>query len=999
MSDIMRPIPYKALLNWVLSEYKAGGSIFGVSKMVSYDAEKTLPIFGGKTESPYGPAAGPNTQLAQNIVAAYLGGSRFFELKTVQKMDGRELAECVPKPCIKAEDECYNCEWSTELTVEEAYEEYVKAWFINKLLAKELGLGDPDGFVFNMSVGYDLAGIRLPKIDNYIEHMKNAEHTPIFMECMEESTAAVRRGAFLHVDEAFVKSISPKISNSITESTLHGCPPEEIESIATYLMKEKKLHTYIKCNPTLLGYDFARKTLDSLGFDYVAFDDHHFLEDLQWKDAVPMLHRLISLGKEEGVEFGVKLTNTFPVDVRAGELPSQEMYMSGRALFPLTIELAKRITDEFGGELRISYSGGADIFNIRELFESGIWPITMATTILKPGGYQRLSQIGEELKTCTYTAFSGVKKEKLDALVEKSVSSDRYRKPIKPLPSRKSEELLPLLDCYIAPCRSSCPISQDIPAYLRAMKEGRSEDAFRIILDRNALPFMTGTLCPHPCVDRCVRSHYEEGLHIREVKLMASEEAYDKVLPTLTGAEKRSDLKVAVVGGGPAGLSAASFLSRAGASVTIFEKQKEAGGVPKYVIPSFRISDETLKKDEELCLAYGASLVTGREITSVEELKKEGFTDIILAVGAWDKGVQTLQYGEALDALEFLEKVKEDPDSVEVDGDIIVIGGGNTAMDVARAAKRLKGDRTVRLVYRRTRRYMPADEEELIMAMDDGVEFNELLSPVGLKDGVLVCDVMALGKPDESGRRSPEKTGETAELPAALVITAVGERIDTRLFKECGAELDRKGRPVLNDKLQTTVDHVYAIGDSATGPSTIVEAVADAAKAAQAIAGCTYEGSVKENVAPEEDTARSMKGLLEKDITQMPDGRCLGCATVCEICTDVCPNRANLMIRVPSLPMPQILHVDYMCNECGNCGVFCPHTGDPYKDKLTLFATKEDFLNSTNQGFLVLNGTNVRLRLGTDDLVYDVADPFSGLYEPVRKMIETVLKDYSYLVF
>ena len=155
----------------------------------------------------------------------------------------------------------------------------------------------------------------------------------------------------------------------------YPCPPAEIESIATYLLTEKHLNTYVKCNPTLLGYEFARKCLDSLGFSYIAFDDRHFLEDLQWKDAVPMFSRLMDLAKAEGLSFGVKLTNTFPVDVKAGELPSGEMYMSGRALFPLTIELVSRITEQFDGKLRISYSGGADYFNIHELVSAGVWPV------------------------------------------------------------------------------------------------------------------------------------------------------------------------------------------------------------------------------------------------------------------------------------------------------------------------------------------------------------------------------------------------------------------------------------------------------------------------------------------------------------------------------------------------------------------------------------------------------------------------------------------------
>ena len=151
MSDLMRLIPYRQLLNWTLTEYHEKGSIFGVSKIVRRDGEK-FPIFDGGIQTVFGPAAGPNTQLAQNLIAAYAGGASWFELKTVQKMDGRELAACVPKPCIASGDECYNCEWSTELEVGQAYEEYVKAWFVIHILARELGLGDPDAVVFNMSV-------------------------------------------------------------------------------------------------------------------------------------------------------------------------------------------------------------------------------------------------------------------------------------------------------------------------------------------------------------------------------------------------------------------------------------------------------------------------------------------------------------------------------------------------------------------------------------------------------------------------------------------------------------------------------------------------------------------------------------------------------------------------------------------------------------------------------------------------------------------------------
>ncbi len=267
MSDIMHPISIEALLNWIFSEYQQDGTIFGIRKFYHADPTKTISLFGEKMETPCGPAAGPHTQLAQNIIAAYLTGSRFFEVKTVQILDGEDLP--VSKPCIAAADECYNVEWSTELRVPQAYDEYVKAWFVLKLLSKEFELGDPNGFIFNMSVGYDLAGIQSPKIDRYINEMQNAEGTPIWAEC--QAAAKKYLSYFKKVDDLYIEAISPKVCHSITLSTLHGCPSDEIERIAAYLLSEKGLHSFIKCNPTMLGYEYARQTMDELGFDYMVF--------------------------------------------------------------------------------------------------------------------------------------------------------------------------------------------------------------------------------------------------------------------------------------------------------------------------------------------------------------------------------------------------------------------------------------------------------------------------------------------------------------------------------------------------------------------------------------------------------------------------------------------------------------------------------------------------------------------------------------------------------
>ena len=183
MSDIMKSIPFGQLMEWILAEHKATGQVFGIQKAYVADPARTVEIFGRKLENPVGPAAGPHTQLAQNLVAAYYAGARFFELKTVQKMDGPELSACIPKPCIVAEDEAYNCEWSTELYVPQAMGEYIKGWMALHVISKEFGLGSPDGFQFNMSCGYNLEGIKDKKIDDFIEGLKDARDTEVFKEC------------------------------------------------------------------------------------------------------------------------------------------------------------------------------------------------------------------------------------------------------------------------------------------------------------------------------------------------------------------------------------------------------------------------------------------------------------------------------------------------------------------------------------------------------------------------------------------------------------------------------------------------------------------------------------------------------------------------------------------------------------------------------------------------------------------------------------------------
>ena len=983
MSELMIPIPFKELMNWIMTEYRQEGSVFGVHR--PYVAgEKSLPIFGSeKIETPFGPAAGPNTQLAQNIIAGYFAGARFFELKTVQKVDGADLAACISRPCILAEDECYNCEWSTELYVQQAYEEYVKAWCACHILSRVCGLGQPDGFVFNMSVGYDLEGIKGPKIDKYLNEMMDASGTPIFQECIK-----VLREMFPG-EEDLIAAIPARISNSVTVSTLHGCPPDEIERIASYLITEKGLHTFVKCNPTLLGYQSARDILDSMGYDYIAFGEKHFNEDLQYADAIPMFRRLLALAGERGLEFGLKLSNTFPVDVKQGELPSEEMYMAGKSLFPLTIEMARRVSKEFDGRLRLSYSGGADFFNIDKLFQCGIWPITMATTELKPGGYQRFTQIGEKLEALAFHPFTQVDVNKVEALAL-AIREDKYHvKAVKPLPRRKLYSKVPLVDCFTAPCKGGCPIGQDIPEYIELCRQGDYAAALKVILEKNPLPFITGTICAHHCMDKCTRNFYERSVQIRDTKLVAAERGYDKVMAELkTPTPVYDGKKVAVIGGGPTGMAAAYFCARAGVPTTLFEREAALGGVVRYVIPDFRISDEAIERDAALMRKMGVEVLLSTPAPSVEELKRQGYTHILFAVGAWKPGRLDIP-GNVKPVIAWMRAVKSG--KREALGHVAVVGGGNTAMDAARLALRA-GAASSTLVYRRTKKYMPADAEELELAMADGVKFLELVSPVEQKDGKLLCRKMKLGEPDESGRRSPVDTGETVELPCDTVISAVGERVDDDELAAYGIHVGEKGRP----SFATNLPGVYTAGDVFRGPATVVEGIADAAAFAEEVVGHAHEAAIPEKAIPSRESCIAKKGVLCESAKREGD-RCLACNTVCQVCADVCPNRANVVIALPD-GRRQILHVDRMCNECGNCAVFCPYDSAPYKEKFTLFHDRAGFDESPdNQGFLPLGDSKVLVRLNGKVEEIDL-DETNDLPAQIDIFIYTVLTKYRYLI-
>ena len=1002
MSEVMKIMPFKNLMEWIVDEEKNRHSIFGVRKYYKADVKKGFNIYKEHIETPIGPAAGPNSQLAQNIISSYIAGARFFELKTVQEMNGLDMVKCVNKPCIKADDECYNCEWSTELFMDEAIEEYIKAWVALHFISKEYGLGASDGFVFNMSVGYNLDDIKKKDTDTFIECMKNANNHKVFNECKEYLKNHINEFSNFKIED--IEKIPSQVCDSVTESTLHGCPPAEIERIAMYLMEEKGLNTFIKCNPTLLGYERARKILNDMGYTYVAFTDSHFLTDLQWEDAVKMLKRLMEYAESKGLTFGVKLTNTFPVDVTKNELPSQEMYMSGKSLFALSTKVAEMLTTEFNGKLKIAYSGGADAFNIDKLIDAGIWPVTVATTILKPGGYDRFYQMADRImsKVNGMISFTGVDVKKVQNLSEECKKDQHLIKKSLRFKQNKIKIKNPLTDCFMAPCSNTCPINQDISLYNYYVKKGEFEKALEVIYRTNPLPFMTGNICAHPCTTACMRNQYEEGIDIRGNKLLAAKNAFDKIVKNIKPVSQNGKT-VAIVGAGPGGIAVASFLAREGFAVTVYDKEKTAGGTVANIIPHFRLPMEEIQKDVEYARALGAKFELGTHVKSVKELKDK-FDYVVLAIGAHkeNKG-GFVGDDKCINAHKFLMDFNENGGKLDIGKNIVVIGGGNTAMDSVRAAKRTTGVEHVYLVYRRNMLNAPADEDEINLAIKDGVEIKELLAPESYENGVLKCKVCKLGPVGADGRNSIEVTDEILEIKADTVITSIGEKVDSEFYKSNDIEVTEKGLPKLDSMMQTSINDVYAIGDGAFGASIIVKAIANA----KIVAFVISKKSFSANELPSESIENIYKdrailkdkidNALANSTSSNDANRCLHCNKVCETCNEVCPNRANVHVILKD-GSHQIVHVDSMCNECGNCAVFCPYESRPYKDKFTLFFNEKAMKDSTNDGFYYKNDTEAVVRINGDNIDYKLGTSDAKLGK-LAEVIDTIKEKHFYMAF
>lgn len=397
-------------------------------------------------------------------------------------------------------------------------------------------------------------------------------------------------------------------------------------------------------------------------------------------------------------------------------------------------------------------------------------------------------------------------------------------------------------DC-IGPCKEACPMHYDVPTYVALIADGKYREALKLIKDSTPVAYTLGAVCPAFCEDECRRQEIEEPIAIRLLKKAVAEYDMDSDDPYIPEVADSKEERIAVVGGGPSGLTAATQLSRRGYRVTIFEAQKKLGGMLRYGIPEFRLPKERLDREIELALEIGeievkTGTVLGEDIT-MDELAAE-FDAVYLATGAWvdrTMGIEGEDLSGSYTGIKFLHAIATGK-KVELGEKVTVIGGGNTAMDVARTARRL--DKNVTILYRRSRKEMPADKKELDEAEEEGIEFKTLTNitkVLGDKEVEGVeCIKMELGEPDESGRRRPIPIeGSEYEIETDSVIMAIGQYGDVEEMKDFGIDCGRSWVDAEMEFMTTNKPKVFAGGDLVLGPSTVVESSFQGKRAALSI--------------------------------------------------------------------------------------------------------------------------------------------------------------------
>jgi len=554
----------------------------------------------------------------------------------------------------------------------------------------------------------------------------------------------------------------------------------------------------------------------------------------------------------------------------------------------------------------------------------------------------------------------------------------------------------------VPPCRNACPAGINIQAYVALASKGKFKEALEIIRKYIPFPAVCGRVCFSPCEDACTRKDIDESVSIRALKrLVADYEVKTGKSEKPSVIPKKYDERIAIVGSGPAGLSATYDLVKAGYPVTVFEKASKPGGMLRDCIPSYRLPKEVLDIEIQYLMNLGVEIKTNTtlgENFTIEDLFQEGYKAVFIAVGA-QKSLSLNCEGETLSgvvhALEFLREVNSGK-GIELGEKVVVVGGGNVAVDAARTAKRL-GPSSVTVIYRRSEEEMPAHHKEVEEAKNEGVNFLFLTSPKRFIGGngkltSIECLKMGLGPPDESGRRRPMPIEDSEFIvPVDTVILAIGEVPDTSFLPK-NVEVT-KGDTIVVDPitLETKMPGVFAGGDVVTGPASVIEAIAAGKKAAISIeryvrgldlkAGRkgkslelkwvtneTVLGKKHRKPVPKLDPSQrlgnfkevelgfdaetgiseahrclfcgpceqclELEDLCESDDAVVDEDKCIGCAN----CEKICEYGAIKVER-------SVARVNYtLCKGCGACAVECPAMAI----SMTNF-TNEKILNSIKE--------------------------------------------------
>ena len=421
-------------------------------------------------------------------------------------------------------------------------------------------------------------------------------------------------------------------------------------------------------------------------------------------------------------------------------------------------------------------------------------------------------------------------------------------------------------------CSSKCPGAVDIPSYLSKIREGDLRGAAKLLLTANPIPSITGRLCPHFCEQECNRGEFDESVSIRDIERFMGDYVLENGNEMIKPPKVDTGKSVAIVGAGPAGLSAAYYLRMSGNRVTVFDRMEEAGGMLAYGVPAYRLSKDLVgrvvkKMIGDTGVEFRLKVDVGKDVT-MQDLKKD-FDSIFLASGAWRQSSIGLE-GEKLTTpgLEFLIHVNLGQ-KVEVGERVAVIGGGNVAIDAARTALRI-GAKEVTIIYRRSRNEMPANEEEIKEADEEGIKFQFLASPTEIisKDGEVTslrCIRTELGEPDASGRRRPIPIqGSDFSVEVDMIIPALGQTPDLSYFDPPWLLKVDRGLIVIDQKTQeTNIPGLFAGGEITSGPATVIEAIAAGKRAAVAIDGYLQGAGIKAQDLDEESDRTFLKFNIE----------------------------------------------------------------------------------------------------------------------------------------